>query len=555
MIYHLYFSLIMAGYSAISILLGSYMMHYTDATEIDLGFLFMIQPMTIFLRPFICAQADRYQSHRQLLAFFALLTSLSYIPFIALTFFNDTLNALETQHTDPDSSLPSISQLKFWSLVCFHTIGSVGFCGVRSLGDGLAVNYAKRIGADFARYRKYGSATYGLCGFFLGQINQNWLLPDFSPSLIMYSVSMITLAVLTYAWPQQYFIMSSKNFDDPTIRAEYIASLPNASDTLKHIGIKIKDAFLFRKEPSTHPIDASNGRSKWASNLTIAAPAGVVTNGVEAKRTASITSGELIDDRTKTLTIQQQIGIFTLLIRRDFRVLLYLLIMFYGGLVGYSGPNFVFTYIDVVCHRRGDCSGAQLTGLVIISYCCVETICYMIIDRFRGRFNRVFVIEITFVSLTIHYFFYGFLLEHLSPYYFLMESLHGVEYSISLTACVDLGYYFAREVELLLPELVQRGIVSQSDNQELVKVSLLATMSGCFTLVYDGFGCILGSLVFGIITGHYSFVVTWIVIGSLAVIGFVVILVGLSLGKCFGIRPEILRIKDRANQQSNNRDE
>lgn len=547
MIYHLYFALIMSGYSGISILLGSYMMLYANAKEIDLGFLFMIQPLTIFLRPIICAQADRYQSHQQLMAFFALLTSIAYLPFIVLPFFGETLAAAEAQQMDSEPGASSIGQLKFWSLAFFHTIGSVGFCGVRSLGDALAVNYAKRIGANFARYRKYGSISYGLCGYFLGTINQDWLLPDFVPSLIMYSVSMFALAVLTYAWPSEYFIMCSRNYDEASARADYVKSLPGPRETVARMGRTIGDALLWR---------CARGRrtsysNRCQSNLAASAAASPASIGCSkpGQVDGALQSSQPLDDQTKRLSIKQQLLIFALLVRRDFRLVLYLIIMFYAGLVGYSGPNFVFTYINVVCHQRGTCSGAELTGLVIICYCCVETICYVIIDRLRGRLNRVLMIEITFVSLAIHYYFYGFALEHLSPYYFLMESLHGIEYSISLSTCVELGYYFAREVELLLPELVQRGIVGHSDNHELVKVSLMATMSGCYTLVYDGFGCILGSLIFGIITGNYSFIITWIVIGSLAVVGFAVILFGFSLGKCLAIRPQILKVRDRVGQQ------
>lgn len=206
-----------------------------------------------------------------------------------------------------------------------------------------------------------------------------------------------------------------------------------------------------------------------------------------------------------------------------------------GQLVSMSN----FRYLLPLCSK-------SLVALASVAFARWATICYVVVDKFRDRLNRVLMIEITFASLIIHYYFYGFALEHLSPYFFLMESLHGVEYSISLSTSVELGYYFAREVEVLLPELMRRGIINQDDNNvELVKVSLMATMSGCYTLVYDGFGCILGSLIFGIITGQHSFIATWITIGSLAVVGFVTILFVYSVGKCFKIRPEILRMRDR----------
>lgn len=250
----------------------------------------------------------------------------------------------------------------------------------------------------------------------------------------------------------------------------------------------------------------------------------------------------------KLLSSGQQLGIFCLLIKRDFRILLYLLIVLYGGLVGVAGPSFVFTFLNQTCHQKGTCNAAQLAGLAMIALCVVETVCYTLIEKLRGRIDRLIMLQVTFLSLTLHYYFFGFVLDSVSPYFFLIETLHGVEYSISLTMCVELGYMFGNEVKLLIPELIDKQIIGPDDDQELVKVALMGTMSGYFTFVYEGIGCILASFIFGQTIGYYSFTFTWILIGTLASIGLSGLIVGQLLGKWLNIQPKILKIDKNSIQ-------
>lgn len=521
----------MGGYFAASTLLGSYMIMYAGAHEIDLGFLFMIQPIAIFARPFICAQADRYQSHKQMLALFSLLTAFSYIPFAIMPF------VVDTEGCQSKSS----ERLRFWLMVVFHTIGSVGFCGVRSLGDATAINFAKRFGTDYARYRKYGAISYGICGFLIGRINQQWLLPDFVPGLIMHCCCMFSLGVLVFAWPNEYFKMTAGE-TVPKDKLEMESSrLPSAAETARRVFRRLlcMGPDGVDQTPEARAKDEPDYKSGLHATVAKAA------NGELSRQQLSKQQ-----QQEKNLTVGQQMRIFKLLVTRDFRLVLYLLVIFYNGLVAYSGPNFVFTYLNETCRRRGTCNGAELAGLVMISYCTVETVGYLIIDKLRGRLNRVLMLELTFVSVAIHYFFYGFLLDSLSPYWFLVESLHGVEYSIGLSTSVELGYYFAKEVELLIPELISKGIISERDDLERVRVSLMATLSGCYTFMYDGIGCIVGCLVFGLTTGLYSFRTTWILIGTLSVVGFSALLFAWAIGKCFNIRPQILALKDNKRKMA-----
>lgn len=147
----------------------------------------------------------------------------------------------------------------------------------------------------------------------------------------------------------------------------------------------------------------------------------------------------------------------------------------------------------------------------------------------------------------IHYYFYGFFINHVSHYFFFIECLHGLEYSLGFVASVELGNKFGNEVQLILPELIERGIISKDDDQEIVRVCLLATMNSCFTLVYDGLGTMTGSILYGFIIGHFSFNTVWLVIGTMAGFGFFSALLVYSISKCFHIEPQVCRIERARN--------
>lgn len=493
MIFHFYPILMNAGVSAVGFLLGAYMKRYGAVRDSDLGFLFMIAPMTIFLRPLICAQADRYQSHKQLLALFSLLTGLAYIPFILIPI------VVGPDENDSHFLRP---RMRFWLLTGSHLLGSIGYCGVRALGDALVVNYAKLTGGSFGRYRKYGSTSLGVSSYLLSFINQGWwLLPDFVAAFVVWCACYFLLALLVFVWPQEYFVMVHQSDHHKNDRAE--------------IGWPKLNSRKEQTKSISQPI------------------------------------------QTTSLSIGQQVRIFFLLIKRDFRVALYSLAILYAGLVGYSGPNFVFTQLNEICSQKDEatndnrCDSALLAGQMISLIALIDTICYFWLDYQEARrlkqqktssLSRLLMLEITFVSLTCHYAFFGFLLPNLSPSFFLVESLHGLEYSVSLTLCVELAYLFANEVELLLPELIKTNLIKETDSEH-VKLSLMATMSGYFTLLYEGVGCILGSFVFGQTISLYSFTFTWVVISILALIGLIILIGAHVTSKCAKIQPELLKLQ------------
>lgn len=517
MIFIIFYIMMMAGYPALGLLLGTYVMHYANATSLDLALMFSLQPFVTFFRVPFCAYADRHQAHKRLLVICLLWAGFSYIPFIVIPF-------LKESYAFQNYLKPRTC---FWILVVSHLSGSSGFCGLRSLGDALAVNYAKRVGSDFGNYRKYGALSFGTFGYLLGLINQNGVLPDFVASVMVFVVSMNLLALLIFLWPNEHFaIVSISDNEDETRRSR--EKLPKGKQVLQCMYVKLRSIVLC-KSPRE---DAPNQLKNCAPNdLSLSSEKKEVDMAVEPSN-------------IKVLSARQQVAIFLVLLRRDFRIPLFLLLLFYAGFVGYAPQNFIFTYMDVVCLQRGTCNTAFLAGLVMFVYCLVETSCYMIFNALRKHLNYAVLIAITLASLSGHYLFYGFMLDSVSPYFFLFEALHGLEYSGSLCSSMELGYKFANEVELLIPELIQRGIISKHDDHQLVKVSLLATMTGAFTLIYDGLGTIVGALLYGIIIDRYSFTTTWIVIGSMATIGCVVVSLTIIFGKILNFKPQIEKLRE-----------
>lgn len=553
MIFILHYFLIMAGYSACGLLLGAYMIRYAEATELELGFVFMIQPLSMFFRPLVCARADRHQTHKQMLAWCCLGKSLAYVPFVVIPVMLAAAPHLRDTYLT--------AQVCFWVCSVSHLVGSMFFCGVRSLGDALACNYAKRINSDFTCYRKYGAISFGSMGFFLGHFNQGSALPDYVASHVTLVGSMALLAALIYLWPDEAFRMISDHTGSGAA-GEKLGELPNARQTIQHMTTKLgsllccagrccaKSAQYEPKQPCT---PQSRTNMSIASSNNNAIQDKLSRPHVKLSRDLvpiDLSAQDDVGQQKQPLTVQQQVRIFMLLMQRDFRIPLFFLFLVYGGMTGYAPQNYVFTYIDQVCHSKGICDGAKLSGLVMICFCAAETTCYLILNWLRVRINMNFVVllEATLLSLAIHYYFYGFVLDHVSPYFFLVEMMHGLEYSASLSTSVELGYRFANEVEILIPELLERKIIGPEHDRELVRLSLMATMSACFTLAYDGAGTITGAFIYGIVTDRYGFQTTWILIGTLASVGFFAIMIIVLIGKCFRIRPQILQIRDNPRQ-------
>lgn len=502
MIFGLQFALIFAGYGAVSNLSGQYIKHYTNANHFEIGLYFMIPPLMVFARPIICAQADRYQSHQRIYTWCLFGTGISYLPYVVIPFL--------IQYEGFEEILTE--QVRFWIFTFFHLIGSCYFDGVRGLADAVAMNYSKRVDIEYVSLRKWAPVGFGVFGFLFGHINKDWFLPDFVPSMVLFCCCMFTLGSLVHLWPEEHFkIVTEKTRNT-------IGELPTGRETFNYI------------------------RSRVCRELTCSS-----AKETELEAYYSRTGPRQEPKQLDYLSVSQQLSIFKLIIKRDFRIPLTLFLLLVGGWICRSAQNFVFIYMEKTCKEKHTCNGSSLAGAMIGGFSILEFLTYVIMNFFSGRrLNVILLIETAILGIAAHYYFYAFIIDRTSPYYFLVESLHGFEFALFISTCLNWGFMFANQVEYLIPELLRNGVINGKENNlELVKVSLIATMMSCMTLFYDGIGSTIGAVLYGWIIEHYSFKMAWILNGSLASLAFLTVLISILLGRCLHLRPTILKLRDQ----------
>lgn len=447
---------------------------------------------------------------------YLVLSAFAYIPFVIWPYFKEKTIWGAQMNVDKEQI-----NWPLWILAFFHLLGSIGWSGSRALGDACAVNFAKRLGGTYSEHRVYGAYTFGILGYLMGFVNQNNpYFPDFVPAVLLYCFTMIISALLVHHWPDEYFKMST---------VQRYALTEN------------QRAIMFELERRKLP----KGRELWKQiKGRISATFRCNNKDLSESETGTVVGSKQImhkSNSNRAISTKKQLKVLALLCKRDYRIILSLIVIFHTGLSAYAAINFVFTYLDVYCKTRGTCSGAEISSLMIFGFSLIECLAYELLARIK--LNCYVRLMMIFATGIIHFNFYGFLIENLSPYWFLIEALHGIEYSLTLTLLLDMGYKFAREVDLIIPELIDKGVISAHDReeQELTRVSLMATMSGLFTMVFDGISCSIGAVIFGQIVGHFSFKVLWICIGGSATIGLFLTLMAFGMSKLFDLRPRLLK--------------
>lgn len=554
MIFGLQYALVVAGYAASAFLLGNYMILYAGATQLELGLMFTIQPAVILVRPFVCSLADRYQAHRTIYLYCSLLSFLFHVPFILLPFVaaaswpashaNATLDdddqllgpprvviSLEQQANQsspaqlvgqsaaPRSELMAelalvfTERVRFWVLVVSHFAGCVFFCCMRTLGDVLTVNHCRRMRTNYTKYRKLSPISFGMCSLVLGYINCNQQLlglPDYVPGFILYSACHMTLFVLFYLWPEEYFEMVSEaqveGLEGPPLRP-----LPMSwAEIGRHMRRKLRNLFVCCR-PASDPLDD--------------------------RQLAPATT-------TNRLGTMQQVRIIGVLLQEDFRIPLYMLVLVGCGVMGHSVQNFVYVYLAEVC-REQNCSSSTISGYIMLGICVTETFAYSLSSRYfqfqsKGQTNKLIKVELALAVLALHYLALAFLV-HQSAYYFLAEALHGFEFGLMIATGIELGDYFANEVALIIPQLRAKNIIGKGDDLNLVRVSLVATMLGCFLLVYDGLGGFIGCLLFGFIVDEFGFLAAFKLNALLSFLFLAALLLCSFATRHAPLKPRILR--------------
>lgn len=548
MIFGLQYALVVAGYAATAFLLGNYMILYTGATELELGLIFSIQPAVILIRPVVCSLADRYQSHRTIYLYCSLCSFLCHLPFIVVPFLASAGEEEERYNQlDPTrNQLVLTKRFRFWLLVLSHFVGCIFFCCMRTLGDVLTVNYCRRTEQSYTNYRRLGPISFGMCSLVLGYINCShtlWGLPDYVPGFILYSSCHFTLFVLFSLWPNEFFeIVSEAQLSE----GYELKPLPSSREIRQHVKGKLLRLFTC----------CTSARATVTTTTTTATS--------EEKCKATCASDHQLEASMKQVTIpehkyissKQQARIFWFLVKNDLRIPVFMLVLVGCGIVGHSVQNFVYVYLDKICQKQ-HCQSGTISGYIMLGICLTETVAYSLSSHWfrfqddktttsehepRNSSNKLAKIQLALVVLAAHYLVLAFA-THQSAYYFLVEALHGFEFGLMIATGIESGDYFAQEVNLVMPELRRRRIISEQDDPNLVRVSLVATMLACFLLVYDGLGGVIGGLFYGLVVDRFGFPVAFQLNALLTLVLLLAVLMGTQMARHLRIRPRIFLFK------------
>lgn len=195
MIWSLHYILFNAGLSAILILLTLFLQTYSDASLTEIGTLLMVLPfLSIIAKPLFCALADRQQAHKKYLMGSLFLMGTGYGSLAIAPFYPQFIE----QH----------GRLVWYLDVVGIVIGFTAFGVAWSLGDALAVYAAQVNGVPWGSYRAWATASWGVFGMVVGQINETPYLPKYVPGFLVLSFSCAVEIILLALWPNSAFDMT-----------------------------------------------------------------------------------------------------------------------------------------------------------------------------------------------------------------------------------------------------------------------------------------------------------------------------------------------------------
>lgn len=550
MLFKLHYWLITSGCCAINILIGVFMQAYTDASPREIGFLIMMMPFTALLtKPIVCSKADRNQSHRQMLIYCLFGVAFSYIPFILIPYLGPQV------YVDH-------ARICWYTFLVLKIIGDAAFVSAWTLGDALAINYAKRTGNEFCVYRIWGTISWMVFGMIIGSINETSYAPKYVPGFAVLILSCLLNILIIWSYPQEYFriVVMSKSEQDKLVEERKrfkdgrSTRLMTNEAVRAHIKRKIVSCFKCTCCCPTEFNDSERKKSQWTKSVVVISgsqtdphESGQKTNSLQNIQDKSSKQQQQQQhtnrNQTKTLpttttsttdaTISKkmQLQILWYLARRNMRVYVYL-VNFIGLGLAQIGVSFFFIYLELLC-SDGSCEFSRLAGLAQFFMASCETILFFYIKRVKSVLSYTDMCALAYLCTAIKWIFYGTLLRQVSPYLaVLLESLHGLNFGLWLTLVVEVSHMFACQVADIIPELIEHGIVDSNIESEKLKSSVSATMQAIMSSATDGLGRGVGALLCGLIIDVYSFETLWLVIGSQSVICFLIALIFTVAERC-----------------------
>lgn len=526
MIFKLHYWFVASGINAVGILMGVFIETYTDASSTEIGLLYMLMPVTgLIFRPVICSIADREQAHRFYLMLCLAISAVSYTPFIIIPLMGPQVYEVHPRFC-------------WYFLVTLKVIGDIAFGGVFSIGDSLAINYAKRIGTDFSVYRVWGTISWMVFGIITGQINEVSFLPKYVPGfLVLISASLMNMLVI-YLWPPEYFVMVPHNEKRIQQLKQELANEESKFGAMTKSLMPREMVWAHAKQKLRLLLTCScfsapklADKKQQAADLDVVKTAPTnqanLENGNSQLETSNqdnvVATTKQPPTKETRISKKTQVQILLLLLKRDVRIIPYLLLFVCAGSVVVP-LSFFFMSLSAICHEHNRCDFSQLGGFLQVSMAIAETILFLYIKRIIATIGRLNTVAVSFFLTSLKYTFYATIWPSVDPHFALLSELpHGIIFGIFLTLMVELGHLFANEVEYILPELIERQIISKDDDLDRLKMSLAATMQAVVSSANDGIGRGVGALIYGLILDHYSYHTLWLVIGIGAAVVFLII--------------------------------
>lgn len=479
MIFKLHYWFITSGLCAIGVLMGVFVKAYTDASTLEIGGLFMMMHLVqIFTKPIICSMADRDQAHREYLMVGLFIVALGYSPFVIIPYLGPGIYKAHPRFC-------------WYFLAIVKIIGDIGLGGAVSLGDTLAINYAKRTSADYNKYRIYGTVSWMFFGLVIGQFNEIWFLPKYTAAFMLLIASSLLNMSIYWLWPDEYFRIVES--DGPTKVEQQSKSLMSRDVVLAHIRGKIASLFCL----------APKSEANLSTEMSCATP--------DRQHKPDRPARTQISKKT-------QLRILALLFKRDLRIILYLCFFILCGMAC-ARLNFFFMSMGERCEREGSCQFSQMAGYLQVAMASMETFLLGYLKQINAAIGQVNTCTLLALTVAAKNLFYGTLWMHISPYYsLLVEPLQGIMIAFTMSTTIEMAHRFGSEVQYIIPELIERQIISKDDDLNVVKRSVRATMQAIVSSCLDGLGRGLGALFYGIIVDHYSYEDLWFGIGVVAII-------------------------------------
>lgn len=490
--------------------------------------------MAMIAKPFICSKADREQAHKKYLMICLFGVILSYIPFILVPYLGP-----EIYEKHPRAC--------WYTLVVLKILGDITFVSAWTLGDSLAINYAKRTGTEFCVYRVWGTISWMIFGFIIGMINENPMFPKYVPAYLVLTGSCLFDLIVIWLWPAEYFRMvnltvtEQKKIEEERDQGLRPPALMSKRMVLCHIGKKIQSPF--RREINREKrIEAESKLPEicWTTSITKDQQN---TQSDSPQIRPSDTSQTHLAKSDKPISKKVQLQILLILARRDYRFSTYLLVFVVLGL-SQIGLTFFFLSLEEIC-RDGTCNFSRLTGMTQISMAAAETVLFIYIKRVKAYLRHTDMCALAFLCAAAKWLFYGTFWRDVDPLFCLVaESMHGINFGLFLTLVVEISHMFASQVADVIPELASRGMIDHETNPEKLKSSLSATMQAIMSSATDGVGRGIGSFLCGVIIEKYSFVTLWLMTGILCSVAFVISLIA-------SVRSRIVSSKGESKSDQN----